>query len=133
MDADWTLGLDEQLVPQLNAVKDNRHELCPLELAATWINPYHGFILLSTEEDHVMVRRDHHLSRLFGVVEDDAIAGTARRRLVFFVANVARSYPELAKSPRDTPGEQFVEEEPDVGSPRRGATSYWANTLEASS
>jgi hypothetical protein len=133
MDADWTSGTAEQLLPQLNTFEDDGHEFGALELAAPWIDPYHGFVLLSTEEDHVVVRRDHHLSCLLGVVEDDVIARTARGRLVFFVANVARSYPELAKSPRDTPGEQFVEEEPDVGSPRRGATSYWANTLEASS
>jgi hypothetical protein len=80
-----------------------------------------------------VVRRDDDLVGSSCVFEDGGITRAARRCLVILVADMARSYPEFAQRTRDTPREQFVEEQPDGGSPRRGATSYLANTFAASS
>ena len=108
-------------------------ELGPLELATSWVDPDDGLVLLGAEKDHVVVRRHDYLARLLRVVQDDGITRAARWGLVALVADVTRSDTELPKRTCDTPREQFVEEQPDGGSPRRGATSYWAKTFAASS
>jgi hypothetical protein len=52
------------------------------------------------------------LVRRPGMVEDNAIARTARRRLVLFVADVAGPDTQLAESSGYSPREQFIEEQP---------------------
>jgi hypothetical protein len=79
--------------------------------------------LLRAQEDHVVVRGDDDLVGLARVIEYDVIAGPARGCVVALVADMACSDTELPECTGDTPGEQFVEEQPDSRSPRRGATS----------
>lgn len=55
--------------------------------------------------------------------QDDVVGRAPIRRLVALMTNVAGPYPELAQSPGDSPWEELIEEQPDVGWPRRGATS----------
>lgn len=70
-----------------------------------------------------MVRRDDDLVGLSRMVENESIAGAARWSLIVLVADVARSDSKLAERSGDTPREQLIEQQPDGGSPRRGATS----------
>lgn len=79
-----------------------------------------------------MVRGHDDLVRLPGMVEDDAVARTALGRPVAFVTDVACSDAKLTESAGNSPRQKFIEEQPDTGSRRRGATSYWVNTLWAS-
>jgi hypothetical protein len=70
-----------------------------------------------------VVRRDDDLVGLSRVVENESIAGAARWSLIVLVADVARSDSKLAERSGDTPREQLIEQQPDGGSPRRGAPS----------
>ncbi len=57
------------------------------------------------------------------MIEHHGIARAPRWRLIALMADVTRSDPELAEGACKPPRKEFVEEQPDGGSPRRGATS----------
>ena len=55
MDAHGTTGIGEQLLPLLNALEHKRHELSSRELPTPRVDPNHGFIFLSAQDDHVVI------------------------------------------------------------------------------
>jgi len=90
-----TLGLVEDRFPFLDSIEHEWDELGPLQLSSTRINPDHGFRLLSTQQNQVMVRGDDDLIRLPGVSKNDVVTGTPARSLVTGMSHVAGLYAEL--------------------------------------
>ena len=133
MNANRIRCLCQARLPVFDAVEHQWDQLGSGELPAARVDPDDGLVLLGAQEDHVVVGRHDHLVRPARVIEYDVVARATRRRLVALVADVTRVDPELAKSPSDSPGQQLIEEQSNVGSPRRDATSCYENTVAARS
>lgn len=112
----------EQTLPLLDPPEHERHELRALELTSTWVDPDDRLVLLRTEQDHVVVRRNDDLIRRPCVFQHNGVTRTSRRCPIPLVADVAGANAKLAQRAGDRPGEQFVEKKPDRWSRRRNAT-----------
>lgn len=55
MDTNRAPGFEEQQLPFLDPVEDERNDLSSLELPASRVDPDHRLALLCTEQDHVVV------------------------------------------------------------------------------
>lgn len=122
LDAHRALSCTQQLGPFFDSGEHERDELGLLELAAARVDPDDGFFLFDAEENHVVVRGNHHLVRPSGMVENDIVTGSPLRSFITFVPHMAGIDPELTKGSRDAPRQQLVEEQPYVSSPGRTGT-----------
>lgn len=64
------LSFRKYSLPLSRVAEHENDHLVTLDLPSSWVEPDSGLILLSAEQDHVMVGGNHHLSGLLCVVED---------------------------------------------------------------
>jgi integrase-like protein len=103
----------DQGLPSRDTAEGEDHHLFPTELASPRVEPDHGLLFFSTEEDHVVIRGDDYLARPARVLQDGAVLRSPRRGLVVGVADEADVEAERAQGSCHPRGQQLVEEQPE--------------------